>query len=63
LESLVTSLFEPAIGTETSLNIRGTKPIPETGMLRGIAFIDPETQIYGFFFISIVVLELDTGSC
>jgi general nucleoside transport system permease protein len=43
------------IGTETSLNIRGTKPIPETGMLRGIAFIDPGTQIYGFFFISIVI--------
>ena len=43
------------IGTETSLNIRGTKAIPESGMLRGIAFIDPGTPIYGFFFISIVI--------
>ncbi len=43
------------IGTETSLNIRGTKAIPETGMLRGIAFIDPGTQIYGFFFIAIFI--------
>ena len=43
------------IGTETSLNIRGTAAIPESGMLRGIAFIDPGTPIYGFFFISIVI--------
>lgn len=48
-------IVRTSIGTETSLNIRGTKPIPESGMLRGIAFIDPGTQIYGFFFISIFI--------
>jgi simple sugar transport system permease protein len=43
------------IGTETAVNIRGTKLIPESGMLRGNAFIDPETKVYGFLFISIFV--------
>jgi simple sugar transport system permease protein len=48
-------IVRTSIGTETSLNIRGTKAIPETGMLRGVAFLDPATPIYGFFFISIIV--------
>lgn len=43
------------IGTETSLNVRGTAAIPESGMLRGAALIDPGTPIYGFFFISIII--------
>jgi len=48
-------IVRTSIGTETSLNIRGTKAIPETGMLRGVAFLDPGTPIYGFFFISIFI--------
>ena len=48
-------IVRTSIGTETSLNVRGTSLIPESGMLRGIAFIDPGTPIYGFFFISIVI--------
>ena len=48
-------IVRTSIGTETSLNVRGTKQIPESGMLRGIAFLDPGTPIYGFFFISIVI--------
>ena len=48
-------IVRTSVGTETSLNIRGTKPIPESGMLRGVAFLDPGTQIYGFFFISIFI--------
>ena len=48
-------IVRTSIGTETSLNIRGTKPIPESGMLRGIAFLDPGTPIYGFLFISIAI--------
>ena len=48
-------IVRTSIGTETSLNIRGTKPIPETGMLRGSAFIDSGTPIYGFFFISMII--------
>jgi simple sugar transport system permease protein len=43
------------IGTETSLNVRGTKLIPESGMLHGTAFLDPGTKVYGFFFISIFI--------
>lgn len=48
-------IVRTGIGTETSLNVRGTKLIPESGMLRGVAFLDPGTQIYGFFFISIFI--------
>ena len=48
-------IVRTSIGIETSVNIRGTKMIPETGMLRGSAFIDPATKVYGFFVISIVI--------
>jgi len=48
-------IVRTSIGTETGVNIRGTKLIPESGMLRGSAFIDPETKVYGFLFISIFV--------
>ena len=48
-------IVRTGIGTETSLNVRGTKLIPESGMLRGIAFLDPGTSVYGFFFISIFI--------
>lgn len=43
------------VGVETSLNVRGTRVIPESGMLRGIAFIDPKTKLYGFFFIAVII--------
>jgi ABC-type uncharacterized transport system permease subunit len=48
-------IVRTSIGTETNVNIRGTALIPESGMLRGSAFIDPETKVYGFFFLSIFV--------
>ena len=48
-------IVRTSIGTETNVNIRGTALIPESGMLRGSAFIDPETKVYGFFFLSIIV--------
>ncbi len=48
-------IVRTSIGTETSVNVRGTKLIPESGMLRGVAFLDPGTSIYGFFFISIFI--------
>jgi simple sugar transport system permease protein len=48
-------IVRTGIGTETSMNVRGTKLIPESGMLRGIAFLDPGTSVYGFFFISIFI--------
>jgi simple sugar transport system permease protein len=48
-------IVRTGIGTETSLNVRGTKLIPESGMLHGTAFLDPGTKVYGFFFISIFI--------
>jgi general nucleoside transport system permease protein len=48
-------IVRTGIGTETSLNVRGTKLIPESGMLRGTAFLDPGTKVYGFFVISIFI--------
>lgn len=48
-------IVRTSIGTETALNVQGTVEIPESGMMRGIAFIDPETKVYGFFFISIFI--------
>ena len=48
-------IIRTSFGVETSLNVRGTQMIAESGMLRGIAFIDPKTKVYGFFFIAILV--------
>ena len=48
-------IVRTGIGTETSLNVRGTKLIPESGMLHGTAFLDPGTKVYGFYFISIFI--------
>ncbi len=48
-------IVRTGIGTETSLNVRGTKLIPESGMLHGTAFLDPGTKVYGFFFVSIFI--------
>lgn len=48
-------IIRTSLGVETSLNIRGTAVIPESGMLRGMALLDDGTKIYGFFFISIFV--------
>lgn len=48
-------IIRTRFGVETSLNVRGTQIIPESGMLRGTAFIDPKTKVYGFFFIAIIV--------
>ena len=48
-------IVRTSIGHETSLNVRGTKEIAESGMLRGLALLDEGTKIYGFFFISIFI--------
>jgi simple sugar transport system permease protein len=48
-------IVRTSIGHETSLNVRGTQEIPESGMLRGFALLDEGTKIYGFFFISIFI--------
>lgn len=48
-------IVRTSIGQETSLNVRGTKEIAESGMLRGLALLDEGTKIYGFFFISIFI--------
>lgn len=48
-------IIRTGFGVETSLNVRGTAIIPESGMLRGVAMIDPKTKVYGFFFITILV--------
>lgn len=48
-------IIRTSLGQETSMNVRGTAVIPESGMLRGVAWLDEGTKIYGFFFISIVV--------
>lgn len=48
-------IVRTSIGQETSLNVRGTKEISESGMLRGMALLDDDTKIYGFFFISIII--------
>ncbi len=49
------TIVRTSVGHETSLNVRGTAMIPESGMLRGIPLLDPKTEIYGFFFISIAI--------
>ncbi len=49
------AIIRTSVGTETAMNIRGTKVIPESGMLRGSAFIDPKTKVYGFFFVTIFI--------
>jgi simple sugar transport system permease protein len=48
-------IIRTGFGVETSLNVRGTAIIPESGMLRGAALIDPKTKVYGFFFITLIV--------
>lgn len=41
-------IMRTSAGVTTSLNVRGTAPVPESAMLRGLPILDPDTRVYGF---------------